>query len=80
MTKAEKHLVETYAGLFEGLSSASKLELLEKLAKSIRKSTNTREKDFFKSFGAFASEKSAEDIVKELKESRKFRIKELNLF
>jgi len=71
MTHAEKHIVETYLGIFEGLSSVSKLELLERLAKSLRRDTKSKEKEFFKSFGAFASEKSAKDIAKEIKESRK---------
>ncbi|WP_304063915.1 hypothetical protein [Pedobacter glucosidilyticus] len=62
MTHAEKYIVKTYSGLFESLSSISKLELLEKLAKSIRKDTKIKEKEFFKSFGALASEKSAAKI------------------
>ncbi|GGH32741.1 hypothetical protein FAZ19_23300 [Sphingobacterium alkalisoli] len=62
MTHAERHIIETYSGLFESLSSISKLELLEKLAKSIRKDNKTKEKEFFKSFGAFASDKPAEEI------------------
>ncbi|WP_155977914.1 hypothetical protein [Pedobacter glucosidilyticus] len=57
MTHAEKYIIKTYSGLFESLSSISKLELLEKLAKSIRKDTKIKEKVFFKSFGALASEK-----------------------
>ncbi|WP_394993138.1 hypothetical protein [Emticicia sp.] len=77
MTHAEKHIVETYSGIFESLSSVSKLELIEKLAKSIRKDTKSKEKEFFKSFGAFASKKLAEEIAKEIKESRKFRVKDL---
>ena len=44
MTHAEKHIVETYSGIFESLSSVSKLELIEKLAKSIRKDTKSKEK------------------------------------
>jgi len=79
MTHAEKHIVETYAGLFESLSSISKLELLEKLAKSIKRGEKSKEEEFFKSFGAFVSDKSAEDISKEIKESRKFRAKDLKL-
>jgi len=39
--------------------------LLEKLAKSLKKERKSRDKDFFKSFGAFGSEKSAEKIAKE---------------
>ncbi len=77
MTYAEKHIVETYSGIFERLSSVSKLELLEKLAKSIRKETKSKEKEFFKSFGAFASDKPAEEIAREIKESRRFREKDL---
>ena len=34
--------------------------------------------DFFNSFGAFSDEKSAEDIILEIKENRKFREKDLN--
>lgn len=79
MTHAEKHIIETYSRVFEGLSSMSKLELLEKLARSIRKDSNAKEKDFFKSFGAFSSEKSAEEIVKEIKDNRNFREKDFKI-
>jgi hypothetical protein len=77
MTHAERHIVETYSELFESLSSESKLELLERLAKSIKKGRKSNEKDFFSSFGAFASDKPAEEINKEIRESRKFRAKDL---
>lgn len=79
MTNAERHIIETYAGLFEGLNTVSKLELLERLAKSIRKGKKTKEKDFFSSFGAFASDKPAEEIAREIRESRKFRDQDLKL-
>ncbi|MDY3521971.1 hypothetical protein JSO61_009480 [Riemerella anatipestifer] len=77
MTYAERHIVETYSGIFERLSSVSKLELIERLAKSIRKESKSKDEEFFKSFGAFVSNKSAEDIAREIKESRKFRKKDL---
>lgn len=77
MTHTEKYIVETYLGLFERLSSMSKLELFEKLAKSLKKDNKTREKEFFKSFGAFASDKEAAEIAKEIKRSRRFREKDL---
>ena len=60
MTHAERDIIETYSELFESLSSVSKLELLERLAKSIRKGRKYQEKDFFSSFGGFVSEKPAE--------------------
>lgn len=77
MTIAEKNIVKSYSNLFDGLSSSSKIELLEKLTKSLRKDKKSRHKNFFESFGAFDSEKSAEEISKEIKESRKFNREDL---
>mgnify|MGYP006887396772 FL=1 len=79
MTHTERHIIDTYSGLFEGLSSLGKLELLERLAKSIRKDGKSKEKDFFSAFGAFASDKPAEEIAKEIRDSRKFREKDLKI-
>lgn len=79
MTYAEKNIIETYSNLIENLSSIGKLELLEKLAKSLKREKKSKEKDFFSSFGAFSSDKSAEEIVAEIKASRKFREKDLKL-
>lgn len=77
MSIAEKNIIESYTGLIETLSSAGKLVLLENLSKSIRLDDKTREKDFFSSFGAFVSEKSAEEISNDIKASRRFREKNL---
>jgi len=79
MTVAEKNIIETYSNLFERLNSISKIELLEKLAKSLKRERKTSDKEFFKSFGAFGSEKTAEEINQEIKESRKFNRKDLKL-
>ena len=77
MTNTERHIVETYSGILDNLSSSSKLELIENLAKSIRKDKKSKEKEFYKSFGAFGSEKSAEEIANEIKAARKFSNKDL---
>ena len=37
MTNTEKYIIETYSVLFDSLSSIGKIELLEKLAKSLKK-------------------------------------------
>ena len=79
MTYAEKNIIETYSTLIENLSSIGKLELLEKIAKSLKREKKSKENDFFDSFGAFSSEKPAEEIALEIKESRKFREKDLKL-
>jgi len=41
--------------------------LIESLSKSIRAESLKKEEDFYKSFGAFLSEKSAEEIINEMK-------------
>lgn len=77
MTYTDKHIVETYSGLFEGLNSMSKIELIESLSKSLKANKKSRETNFYKSFGAFASTKPAEEIISDIKLNRKFRKKEI---
>jgi hypothetical protein len=72
MTAANKNIVDTYAGLFEGLDAFTKLELIERLSKSLKKEKDSKESAFYKSFGAFGTDEPAEEIVKEIKASRKF--------
>ena len=79
MTYTEKHIVKAYSGLFEGLSSVSKAELIESLTKSLKTEEKSKDNKFYKSFGAFSSEKSAETIIKDIKSSRKFRKKDIKL-
>lgn len=79
MTQVEKNIIKSYTKLFEGLNPLIKLELLEDLKKSVRKNKASTEEEFYKSFGAFDSNKSAEELIKEIKEDRKFKIKDLKL-
>lgn len=37
MTAANKNIIDTYAGLFERLDAFTKLELIERLSKSLKK-------------------------------------------
>ena len=76
MTITDKNILETYSNLFEGLSSINKIELIERLTKSLKIGTSKRN-DFYKSFGAFASEKSPEEIIAEIKSSRTFKNKDI---
>jgi hypothetical protein len=73
MSYADKHIVEAYVGLFEGLSPSNQLELIERLSKSVKKKTTSKDKAFYKSFGAFGSDKTADTIVIQIKSSRKFK-------
>ena len=73
MSYTDRHIVDTYTRLFEGLSSLSKIELIENLSKSLKTEKKTKEKAFYKSFGAFGSKKTAEEIIADIKASRKFK-------
>jgi hypothetical protein len=78
MSYTDKYIIETYSGLMEGLSAFNKIELIDNLSKSLKEEESIKEEKFYKSFGAFASDKSAEKIIKEIKSSRKFRTKEIS--
>ncbi|CAN5436453.1 hypothetical protein BH11BAC5_BH11BAC5_09510 [soil metagenome] len=77
MTFSDKHIVKTYSELCEGLSSISKIELIERLSQSLRGDKKNRELNFYRSFGAFASTKTPKEIIAEMKLNRKFRKKEI---
>ena len=77
MTATDKNIIEAYASLFEGLSLVNKIKLIERLTKSLYPAKNPK-KNFYKSFGAFASEKSPEAIIAEIKNNRKFKDKDLS--
>lgn len=79
MRHADKHIVDAYIELFEGLSFENKLELIESLSKSLKSEDLKKEEDFYKSFGVFESDKSAEEIVVALKSARNFKDKDIRL-
>ena len=72
-----------YADLFAHLTAASKQELLDLLAHSLRDAPATisapdADAAFFASFGAFADDQTPEQILAEIKASRTFREKPLD--
>ena len=77
MTLTEKNIVDNYLALFESLNSVTKIELINRLKKSIPIESKTNEDDFYKSFGAFSSEKTSDEINAEIKTSRKFKNREI---
>ena len=77
MTFTDKNIVENYFGLFESLNALSKLEIIEKLKKSLKEESSKKEDNIYKSFGAFSTEKTSDEINAALKLSRKFRTKEI---
>ncbi|MFC5269920.1 hypothetical protein [Adhaeribacter terreus] len=66
------NILDSYLGLLNNLSPDSKLELISRLSQSLKTKPKTKEKSIQELFGAFTSEKSAETIIEEIRQSRTF--------
>lgn len=65
-------LIEGYSRLLDNLSPNNKLDLISKLTLSIKTDLTDRKKSFYKSFGAWESKQSADEIIKDINGSRIF--------
>jgi hypothetical protein len=63
-------LIDGYIGLLNNLSVSDKLDIISKLTTSIKSNLNNKSSTFKQAFGAFESEKSAEAIIDEIRNSR----------
>ncbi|MCD4737072.1 MAG: hypothetical protein K8R53_13595 [Bacteroidales bacterium] len=70
--KTSAEILNNYLGLLRNLNHDTKLELIKKLVKSIKKDKSSMENCFERSFGALEDKKSADQIIEELKSSRNF--------
>jgi len=70
--KSNTVLIDNYYGLLSSLSKENKIKLIAKLSDSIIEETTENENLVDKFFGAFESEKSAEELIKEIRDSRTF--------
>jgi hypothetical protein len=67
-----KTLVDGYIALLSNLSPNDKLDLISKLTVSVKTDLAKKKSSFNKAFGAFESEKTAEEIIDEIRSSRTF--------
>jgi hypothetical protein len=65
-------IIDGYMGLLNNLSPNDKLELISKLSTSSKANLKPRKNKFKSAFGAMETSKTAEEIIKELKEYRSF--------
>ena len=65
-------LIDNYFGLINSLSRENKIRLLAKISNSIVDDVSTKENVVDRFFGAFKSEKSADEIISEIRASRTF--------
>lgn len=63
-------IIDGYIGLLDNLSTTNKLDLISKLTKSIKTDLTKKKTLFNKSFGAFDSANSAEEIIEDIRNSR----------
>jgi hypothetical protein len=69
------NLVDGYLELLKNLSPDSKLELISKLSDSLKGSKKPAGKSLSELYGAFASKKTADEIITDLKSNRNFNRK-----
>jgi len=69
-TELNTTIVDGYVGLLDNLSTSNKLDLISKLTSSVKIDLANKKSSFKKSFGAFDSKKSAEEIIEEIRNSR----------
>lgn len=70
MDAVDKKILNNYFGLIESLNPEMKLSLIDRLAESIKPHVSSKSKINL-AFGAWHSEESAEELIKEIYKSRK---------
>ncbi len=71
-SKINTTIVDGYIGLLDNLSTNDKLDLISKLSDSVKTDLKNKKSLFRESFGAFISDKSAEEQIEEIRSSRVF--------
>jgi hypothetical protein len=72
MKATDINIIDNYLGLLNNLSPDRKLELISRLSQSLKSQEKRKEKSIGELFGAFKSDKSAEKIIEEIRQSRTF--------
>ncbi len=65
-------IIEGYFRLLENLTPSNKLDLISKLTDSIKSDLTDRKSSLKNSFGAFQSDKDADQIINDIRSSRTF--------
>lgn len=65
-------IIDGYVQMLDNLSPSNKLDLISKLTASVKSDITNKKSSFKEAFGAFQSEKSADEIINEIRSSRTF--------
>jgi len=65
-------LIDGYIRMLENLSPNIKLDLISKLTLSVKSDIIKKKQSFYKAFGAWQSDDTAEELIENIRKSRKF--------
>jgi hypothetical protein len=71
-TDINNTIIDGYIRLLDNLSPSNKLDLISKLTLSVKSDISEKKKSFYKAFDAWNSKQTAEEIIKEIRDSRSF--------
>lgn len=70
MSTADQKILDNYFGLLERLNKKMKLDIIERLKKSVKSQGSTE--NMKASFGSWKSNESAEELIESLRRNRNF--------
>lgn len=65
-------LIDGYLQLLDNLSPSNKLDLISKLTLSVKTDITRKKATFYKAFGAWESNQTADQIIGDIRDSRTF--------
>ncbi|CAN5264251.1 hypothetical protein BH23BAC3_BH23BAC3_11540 [soil metagenome] len=65
-------LIDSYLSLLKNMSAQNKLDLISKLTKTVKTDIEKEKTDFYKAFGGWDENESAEELIDIIKGSRIF--------
>lgn len=65
-------LIDSYIGLLKNMSTQNKLNLISKLTQSVKTDMDVEQTEFYKAFGGWDKNESAEELIRTIKDSRTF--------
>lgn len=65
-------LIDSYISLLKNMSLQNKLDLISKLTNSVKTDIEQDKNDFYKAFGGWDENESAEELIDTIKGSRTF--------
>ena len=66
-------LIDGYLRLLGNLSPSNKLDLISKLTLSVKTDISDKSNSFYKAFGAWESPQTADEMISDIRGSRRFK-------